>query len=139
MKRSITSIFVALLLVVTAMFFVSCKDDKDDEVLPVAIDLTNAVVAERTTLLEVMEDLKAQKALTFEIADGMITSINGTANASTFNSCWMLYTSDDDPAASNSAWGTYEYKGQTLASAALGAESLVVKSGEIYVWVYTTF
>lgn len=136
MKRSITSIFVALLLVVMAIFCVSCKDD---EVVPVAIDLTSAEVEEGTTLLEVMEDLKAQKVLTFEIADGMIVSINGTANAATYNPCWMLYTSDDDPAVSNSAWGTYEYKGQTLASAALGAESLVVKSGEIYLWVYVTF
>ena len=139
MKRCITSIFVALLLVVMALFCVSCKDGKDGEVLPVAIDLTNAEVEEGTTLLEVMEDLKEQKAITFEIVDGMIVSINGTANALTYNPCWMLYTSDDDPAISNSAWGTYEYKGQTLASAALGAESLVVKSGEIYLWVYVTF
>jgi hypothetical protein len=136
MKRKITSVFIALLLVVMAVFFVSCKDG---EVLPVAIDLTNATVEEGTTLLDIMEDLKEEKSLTFEIVNGMITSINGTANSITYNPCWMLYTSDDDPTISNSAWGTYEYKGQTLASAALGADSLPVKSGEIYVWVYVTF
>ena len=136
MKRKITSIIVSFLFVVMAIFTVSCKDG---EVLPVAIDLTNATVEEGATLLDIMEDLQKEKALTFEIANGMITSINGTANAPTFNPCWMLYTSDDDPAVSNSAWGTYEYKGQTLASAALGADSLPVKSGEIYVWVYVTF
>lgn len=136
MKRKITSIIVSFLFVVMAIFTVSCKDG---EVLPVAIDLTNATVEEGATLLDIMEDLQKEKALTFEIANGMITSINGTANAPTFNPCWMLYTSDDDPAVSNSAWGTYEYKGQTLASAALGADSLPVKSGEIYLWVYVTF
>lgn len=136
MKRKITSVFIALLLVVMAVFFVSCKDS---EVLPVAIDLTNATVEEGTTLLDIMEDLKEEKSLTFEIVNGMITSINGTANSITYNPCWMLYTSDDDPTISNSAWGTYEYKGQTLASAALGADSLPVKAGEIYVWVYVTF
>ena len=117
-------------------FFVACKDD---EVKPVAIDLTNVAVAEGTTLLDVMEDLKEEGTLTFEVANGMIASINGKANSATYNPCWMLYTSDDDPAVSNSAWGTYEYEGKTLASAALGADSLPVKSGEIYVWVYVTF
>ena len=136
MKRSFTSIFVSLLLVLMSVFFVSCKDD---EVEPVAIDLTNVAVAEGTTLLDVMEDLKEEGALDFEAVNGMVTSINGTANSATYNPCWMLYTSDDDPAISNSAWGTFEYKGQTLASAALGADSLPVKSGEIYVWVYVTF
>ncbi len=136
MKRKISSILIGLLLAVTALFYVSCKDG---EVKPVAIDLTNATVEEGATLLDVMEDLKEEKALTFEVVNGMVTSINGTANSPTYNPCWMLYTSDDDPAISNSAWGTYEYKGQTLASAALGADSLPVKSGEIYVWVYVTF
>ncbi len=136
MKRKLTSIFIALLLIVTAIFCVSCKDD---EVVPVAIDLTNATVEEGTTLLDVMEDLKEEKMLDFEVISGMVTSINGRANSPTYNPCWMLYTSDDDPAISNSAWGTYEYRGQTLASAALGADSLPVKSGEIYVWVYVTF
>ena len=105
MKRKITSIIVSFLFVVMAIFTVSCKDG---EVLPVAIDLTNATVEEGATLLDIMEDLQKEKALTFEIANGMITSINGTATAPTFNPCWMLYTSDDDPAVSNSAWGTYE-------------------------------
>ena len=124
-----------LLCIVTALFFVSCKD----EVEPVVIDLTGATVEEGTTLLDVMEDIKEDGALTFEVTNGMVTSINGTANAPTYNPCWMLYTSDDDPAVSNSAWGTYEYEGQTLASAALGADALMVKEGEIYVWVYVTF
>ena len=137
MKRKISSIFVALLLAVMAIFCVSCKG----EVEPVAIDLTpvSTIMEEGTTLLDVMEDLKEEGKLTFEIVDGMVVSINGTANSPTYNPCWMLYTSDDDPAISNSAWGTYEYKGRTLASAALGADSLPVKSGEIYVWVYVTF
>ena len=135
MKRTISTMLATLLCIVTALFFVSCKD----EVEPVVIDLTGATVEEGTTLLDVMEDIKEDGALTFEVTNGMVTSINGTANAPTYNPCWMLYTSDDDPAVSNSAWGTYEYEGQTLASAALGADALMVKEGEIYVWVYVTF
>lgn len=135
MKRTISSILATLLCIATALFFVSCKG----EVKPVVIDLTGAAVEEGRTLLDVMEERKEEGTLTFEVVNGMVTSINGTANAPTYNPCWMLYTSDDDPAASNSAWGTYEYEGQTLASAALGADALIVKAGEIYVWVYLTF
>lgn len=135
MKRTISSILAAILCVVMALFFVSCKD----EVKPVVIDLTGATVEEGATLLDVMEKRKEEGTLTFEVANGMVTSINGTANSPTYNPCWMLYTSDDDPAISNSTWGTYEYEGQTLASAALGADALIVKAGEIYVWVYVTF
>ena len=135
MKRTISSILVAVLLTLTAFFFLSCKGEKE----PVVIDLTDAVVEEGTTLLDVMEDRKEEGTLAFEVVNGMVTSINGTENSPTYNPCWMLYTSDDDPAVSNSAWGTYEYEGQTLASAALGADALIVKTGEIYVWVYVTF
>ena len=136
MKHKVASVFVSLFLVVVSVFMVSCKDEG---VKPVVIDLKGVTVVEGMTLLDVMEDLKEKKELTFEMADGMITSINGTANAATYNPCWMLYTSDEDPLVSNSAWGTYEYGEQTLASAALGADSLPVKTGEIYVCVYVTF
>lgn len=138
MKRKLISLVAALLFVVAAVFFVACEQKKK-EVQPVAIDLTGVTVEEGTTLLDIMQDMQAEGALTFELADGMITSINGTANSLTYNPCWMLYTSDSDPAASNSAWGSYEYGDQTLASAAVGAGSLLVKTGEIYVWVYQTF
>ena len=137
MKRKITSLLTALLLVVFSLFFVSCKDK--NEVKPVAIDLTGVTVQEGTTLLDVMNSMREEGELTFQISDGMISAINGTKNSVTYNPCWMLYTSDDDPTVSNSAWGTYEYKGQTFASAAVGAESLFVKTGEVYLWVYTSF
>lgn len=73
----------------------------------------------------------------YEISGGMVTEINGTANKSDFSSCWMLYTSDADM--SNAVWGTIEYDGQTLGSAILGTDALIVETGEIYVWEYVTF
>ena len=68
-----------------------------------------------------------------------ITSINGKAetNVSTSNSSegysWMLYTSDME----------YAYESETISigdqicgKAAMGSSSVIVKKGEIYVWVY---
>ena len=49
----------------------------------------------------------------------------------------MLYTSDSENA--NEAWGIVEYEGKNYGSATLGAESLPVKSGAIYIWWYQSF
>jgi Ca2+-transporting ATPase len=66
-----------------------------------------------------------------------VNEMNGKKNAADFSSCWMLFTSDAEMA--NTEWGTVEYEGETLGSAILGAESLVVEKGEIYLWVYQSF
>ena len=89
------------------------------------------------TLLEYMEILKADGELDFEISAGMITSINGIDNPADFSSCWMLYTSDAEN--SNASWGTVEYKEKEYASAMYGAETLKIKQGCTYVWVYKSF
>ena len=89
------------------------------------------------TLLDYMERAKLNGGFDFEIQDGMITSINGKANAADFSSCWMLYTSDVE--FSNTDWGTVEYEGETLGSAIVGAEFLPATTGAIYLWEYCTF
>lgn len=89
------------------------------------------------TLIDLMEDLQAEGALSYEISGGMITSVNGVANAADFSACWMLYTSDEEMA--NAEWGTVEYNGQTFGSAIVGAEALEVLEGEYYVWSYQNF
>lgn len=88
-------------------------------------------------LIDVMEQAKADGKLTYEISNGMITSINGKANPADYSYCWMVYTSDSSMA--STAYGTYEYEGQTLGSAVLGAEVLPVIDGGIYVWYYQAF
>lgn len=96
------------------------------------MDITNT-----TTLVDYMNSLKADGQLTFEINNGMVSSVNGIDNPSDWSSCWMLYTSDLDNA--NSAWGTIEYNGNIYGSAILGAESLIIKDGCIYIWVFQSF
>jgi len=87
-----------------------------------------------TTLVDYMNSLKDDGKLDFEMDNGMVSSVNGIENPSDWSSCWMLYTSDADNA--NSAWGTVEYKGKIYGSAMFGAESLKVKDGCIYIWIF---
>lgn len=99
---------------------------------------TRVVISVQTdggSVLSCMEKLGEE--LVYETSDGMVTSINGKANAADFSACWMLYTSDIEQA--NASWGTVEYDGKTLGSAMLGAELLEVKAGEIYLWEYVSF
>jgi hypothetical protein len=99
--------------------------------------ITVEEVKDAKSLMDVMEQAKADEKLAFEVSDGMITSINGKANPADWSYCWMVYTSDASMASME--YGTYEYEGKTLGSAVLGAEALPVVDGGIYVWVYQKF
>ncbi len=131
MKRKLIS-FITLLATLLVSFFclVACGDTAE----PVAITVSQTV-AENTTLLEVMQEKKRAGELDFQMENGMLVQIGETKNGT--NSYWMLYTTDKENA--NEQWGTFEWKGETLGSAILGADTLVVKQGETYVWVYQTF
>ena len=94
-------------------------------------------ITENMTLLDCMQELKEDGELQFELKDGMITSVNGIENAADWSNCWMLYTSDEDNA--NTAWGTVEYVTQVFGSAISGAETLKIKDGYLYIWVYQSF
>ncbi len=88
-------------------------------------------------LIDLMERAKIDGDLTYEISGGMITSIEGKANAADFSVCWMLYTSDVEM--SNTAWGTIQVGEKTLGSAIVGAEALPIVVGAYYVWEYQSF
>ena len=124
-----------LTLVISALTLASCTQE------PLVIydsETTIVIRCEETDgekiLIDYMKELRAEGKLEFIIDDGMITSINGIENPADFSSCWMLYTSDADNA--NSAWGTVLYKDVEYGSAILGAESLKMKEGCIYIWAF---
>ena len=142
MKRKI----VSLLLTFLSLFMVAFAACEKETGSPAwfgleVVSITETEVVFRGVgnsngwLSESMELLKKNGKLTYEISGGMVTSINGKANSA--NEFWMLYTSDTEMA--NTAWGTYEYEGQTLGSAIVGAEALPVVDGGIYIWAYQGF
>ncbi len=114
---------------------INIERDEEDQPYAVIISIKDVELDENTTLLAVMEDMKDEQSFTYKVESGMVTEICGRANG--INSYWMLYTSDAE--LSNSVWGTYEYSGQALGSAILGAEALTVISGGVYIWSYQAF
>ena len=88
-------------------------------------------------LIDYMDDLAKDGKMTCTIQNGMVTSINGIENPADFSSCWMLYTSDEENA--NAAWGTVDFEGKQYGSAISGAETLKIKPGQLYIWVFKSF
>ena len=125
-----------------SLCFFSCKLTGEAVVsvensTPTQIVIKVEKVYSNTTLFDAMETLQKQGELTFKRSGTMLSELNGVANPIDFSACWLLYTSDREM--SNDAWGTIDYNGETLGSAILGADSLLVLEGEIYVWEYQTF
>ena len=134
--------FIPVLVIVLVLLVCLCACSKKDE--PTVIKQSDTYIVLTPTkdfagknLIDFMAKAKSDGDLEYEVANGMVTSINGIANPSDFSSCWMLYTSDE--AQANTAWGTIEYNGKTYGSATKGAEELVVIEGGLYIWVFTTF
>ena len=96
-----------------------------------------ADITSKTVLVDYMSKLKSDNVLDFTIKDGMVNSINGLENPADWSKCWMLYTNDTE--LSNEAWGKITVNDVVYLSAILGAESLPIKDGMTYVWVYASF
>ena len=140
--KKLTKLFAFMLVLVSIMTMFACQnpttDNGDREPSDADVIMTISAAEfdlEGKTLKDYMDHLVGNGELTYVIADGMITEINGTKNG--LNSYWMLYT--DDAENSNTAWGTYEVGGKTYASAALGAAELTLKDGCTYIFTYQTF
>ena len=142
MKRIFNTIIAIALSVVLCSFF-GCSPKEplvikeSDTYIVITVSNEQMDIKKNTTLVDYMDSLKNDGKLDFEIENGMVTSVNGIENPADWSSCWMIYTSDTDNA--NSAWGTIEYDGKVYGSAIVGAESLIIKDGCIYIWVFQSF
>ena len=131
--KKLTALLLTLLL---AFSFASCKkapvviNESDDYVV---INVSGAT--QNQSLASFMASLE-EYANIFTIEDGMVVSINGLSNAPDWSACWMLYTNDEE--FSDTSY-SIEYQGNVYGSALFGAESLIVKNGKTYIWVYLTF
>ncbi|MGN0804420.1 MAG: DUF4430 domain-containing protein [Candidatus Coproplasma sp.] len=140
LKTSWLALLLCLVTTVLSVCFVGCNKKEGYAIGEVSatdnvVTITIVEASKDATLLMAMERAQDDEKLTYSISDGMVTSINGTVQG---NNCyWMLYTDDAENA--NTGWGTYTYEGQVLGSSIFGAESLTVKVGCVYVWVYEKF
>lgn len=142
MKKFLSIICIIFITIAILISLYSCQS-KNAEFTVIKETDTYIVIpipeeqTEDMLLIDYMQSLKDEGSLDFDISNGMITSINNIENASDFSSCWMLYTSDKDN--SSTAWGSVEYNGTECGSSVLGAETLKVKPGTLYIWVYKSF
>ena len=145
METTIKRIVCALLLVTILAGMLSlsgCKSEplviKESDTC-IVLKVTKEVLGGSTdmVLIDYMDGLVKSGKMTCTIQDGMVTSINGIDNPADFSSCWMLYTSDEENA--NAAWGTVDFEGKQYGSAISGAETLKIKPGQLYIWVFKSF
>ena len=137
--KKFLSLVLALTLALSVAVLTACTKDplvikESDTYVVIKVETTK----EDLTLANYMASLDEYKDM-FVIENGMVTSINGLENALDWSAVWMLYTDDYREEFSNSAWGTIIYKDKTYNSAAWGAESLIVKDGCTYIWIYQSF
>jgi hypothetical protein len=110
----------------------------DGDSVIITVDGNYLDITETTVLLDYMKALKNDGVLDYSLSnDGMVIAINGRENPADWSKCWMLYSNDIE--LTNEAWGTVTIDGVTYFSAILGAESLPIKDGKIYVWEFKSF
>ena len=140
--KKILACLLAALLLMNILLLAGCQSEplviKESDTC-IVLKVTEEAIGGNTdmVLIDYMDTLVKEGKLTCTIENGMVTSINGIDNPADFSSCWMLYTSDADN--SNAAWGTVEFEGAQYGSAISGAETLKVKPGQLYIWVYKSF
>ena len=134
MKRKFVSLISLVLAALALLALAGCHTSSvtaDEDVVVIRASAEQ----DGMTLLAVMEELQEEGELSFTVSDGMVTELNGTKQ--TPSSYWMLYTNDQENA--NEQWGTCEYEGEVVGSAALGAGELAVKAGCVYLWSFESF
>lgn len=94
------------------------------------------------SMYDALVALQEDGRLTFDGSESTygfyITSVNGVA--ATNENYWAVYTTlgtYEGVSYSNAAWGTWEYGGETLASASYGVSGLPLVEGELYALVWT--
>lgn len=145
MKRKFYFLTIFLLATMLVVNLFGCKPKGTTEKVTLEFSSENMIVM---TIVETKGEASALSALTKLKKDGKvefvaqqsaygayITSINGKAEINGYS--WMLYTSDEE--FSTTDYGTVEYNGKQYGQASLGADSLIVKEGEIYIWAYTAW
>ena len=142
MKNKKILAFLLAAVTLMSIFLAGCKSEplviKESDTC-IVLKVTEEAIGDNTDMVRIdyMADLVKDGKMTCTIQDGMVTSINGIDNPADFSSCWMLYTSDAYN--SNAAWGTVAYDGKEYGSAISGAETLKIKPGQLYIWVFQSF
>lgn len=149
MKTFFAAAAAAAMFVCGAMFSACAQDASIGEAKAkvVASDAKQVVieVTEGDTsksLYDALTVFQGEEKLTFSGSESefgfYITSVNGVE--ATDDHYWAVYTTLgtlDGTSYSDAQWGTWEYEGNTLASASYGVSGLPLVTGEYYALVWT--
>ncbi len=159
MKRKITTFFTLIFtFIVSVCCLIACKpaEESGGETIAKLVEAQSSETQIVMTIEEAdgtanafdaLKSLRNQDLISFDYTSSVygayITSINGKAEAvfeSTANSSkgasWMLYTSDMENAYDMT---TITIDGVVCGQSSVGASSLKVKKGCLYVWVYESY
>ena len=141
MKKFKALCFTMILAILSLFVLASCDSCDDESAQVTLVEKSQKLVVLKTTevegnftLEEALDQLDDQGKIDVEEENGMIVSIDGVANDASKSAYWMIYTSDTNMA--NAEWGTIDYDGNTYGSAAMGAETLKVVDGGLYIIAY---
>ena len=142
MKKKFIAICNLIFFVVSLLMLSCCSPSNNVKASIIQQSATQIVIKidqaeENVTLLKGMEYLKQQGLLSYTLEGTMVKSINSKTASDRDRTFWALYTSASEM--SNTAWGSIEVDGQTCGSAILGADSLMVKAGELYIWKWSSY
>lgn len=157
MKRRAFTLFTAVLAIAALLALVGCGETRQEgggsgnvtinvESVVFTASADVMTLTDTTSLKNYMDVLAGNGELTFggsETEHGFyIQSVCGRqAEGNTF---WAVYTDlvtleGDETVYSNEEWGTYEYNGKTLYSAAYGVSLLPCVAGYTYALVFSSY
>ena len=140
MKKSLL-ITTVVVLAVLALSFVACEPTNpvqmEETCIMIPLDSEIMPDIEGKTLRDYFDVLVEKGFLTYEMDGTMVVTINGRHADGKAKEYWMMYS--NDPANTNSTWGTYEYDGVTYGSCTLGLNELPLTEGTTYVFMISQF
>ena len=140
-------LMVAVMAVSGGILTACTKDEADAKLLENSQTLV-VIEANATggSMKDAMAKLKGAGDLDYEGSEGefgfYLTSVNGYTPNAAKNEFWAVYTTlgeYDGVTYSNVEYGTYEYDGKTLASAAYGISGLPLIKGHLYILTVSTY
>ena len=146
--HKIATLFVAAIMAFAGLIFSACTDNGTDVTLLESGE-TLVVIQAKTTngsLQDAMAKFKEEGKLTYEGTESeygfYLTSINGYTPDASKNEFWAVYTTlgeYEGVSYSSAEYGTYNYKGNSCASASYGISGLPIVEGYLYILTISTY
>ena len=144
----IVILLITTIMTVSGLILTACTNDEADAKLLENSKTLIVIEANATggSMKDAMAKFKEAGNLDYEGETGefgfYLTSVNGYTPDAAKHEFWAVYTTlgeYEGVVYSNVDYGTYEYNGKTLASAAYGISGLPLIAGNLYILTISTY